>query len=191
MAQSPTGVAPAHSIYEVTIEEGFPELSSQHSTTPQRPRPQISNHGTTSPTFDPVDTTSSAGMHSCKDDGCNQCVNPGVKLERHKCTNHRKGHHCDLINPKTGMPCDSSFSRSYELTRHNNTRHSVHKPKFRCPRCPGEKFFLRPDALTRHLQVVHSDQKRKTRRKKSSPTEEGDCLFVTNSGSVRNTRVRG
>ncbi|KAI5456138.1 hypothetical protein BGZ63DRAFT_435494 [Mariannaea sp. PMI_226] len=66
-------------------------------------------------------------------------------------------HRCDRINPNTGSPCDTVFSRPYDLTRHEDTIHNPHKQKTRCDLCNGEKTFNRADALRRHYRVRHPD----------------------------------
>jgi len=76
-------------------------------------------------------------------------------------------HKCERINPSTGKPCNSVFSRPYDLTRHEDTIHNARKQKVRCHLCTEEKTFSRNDALTRHMRVVHPDVDwpGKTRRK--------------------------
>ena len=66
-------------------------------------------------------------------------------------------HKCEKVNPQTGKPCNTSFSRSYDLTRHEDTIHNNRKQKVRCHLCTEEKTFSRNDALTRHMRVVHPD----------------------------------
>ena len=66
-------------------------------------------------------------------------------------------HKCERINPSTGKPCNTVFSRSYDLTRHEDTIHNARKQKVRCHLCTEEKTFSRNDALTRHMRVVHPD----------------------------------
>jgi hypothetical protein len=66
-------------------------------------------------------------------------------------------HRCDRINPSTGKPCNTIFSRPYDLTRHEDTIHNARKLKVRCNLCTDEKTFSRADALTRHYRVCHPD----------------------------------
>ena len=66
-------------------------------------------------------------------------------------------HKCEKINPSTGKPCNTIFSRSYDLTRHEDTIHNNRKHKVRCHLCTDEKTFSRNDALTRHMRVVHPE----------------------------------
>ena len=66
-------------------------------------------------------------------------------------------HKCTRTNPSTGKPCNTIFSRPYDLTRHEDTIHNNRKQKVRCPMCREEKTFSRNDALTRHMRVVHPE----------------------------------
>ncbi|KAK3721892.1 hypothetical protein LTR37_002708 [Vermiconidia calcicola] len=66
-------------------------------------------------------------------------------------------HKCTRINPSTNKPCNTIFSRPYDLTRHEDTIHKNRKHKVRCPTCREEKTFSRNDALTRHMRVVHPE----------------------------------
>lgn len=66
-------------------------------------------------------------------------------------------HKCERLNPSTNKPCNTVFSRSYDLTRHEDTIHNNRKQKVRCTYCVEEKTFSRSDALTRHMRVVHPD----------------------------------
>ncbi|KAK8036755.1 hypothetical protein PG994_015252 [Apiospora phragmitis] len=66
-------------------------------------------------------------------------------------------HRCDRISPSTGKPCNTVFSRPYDLTRHEDSIHNRHKRKPRCNLCTEEKTFSRADALTRHYRVCHPD----------------------------------
>ncbi|KAG8528210.1 uncharacterized protein KY384_007127 [Bacidia gigantensis] len=66
-------------------------------------------------------------------------------------------HKCERTNPSTNKPCNTIFSRSYDLTRHEDTIHNNRKQKVRCHLCTEEKTFSRNDALTRHMRVVHPD----------------------------------
>lgn len=76
-------------------------------------------------------------------------------------------HKCTRINPSTGRPCNSIFSRPYDLTRHEDTIHNSRKHKVRCPFCAEEKTFSRADALTRHLRVVHPEKDVPGRRRRA------------------------
>lgn len=71
---------------------------------------------------------------------------------------------CMIINSITKQPCSAQFSRSYDLTRHQNTIHAKKKAVFRCFECISllgqegyHKTFSRLDALTRHIKSKHED----------------------------------
>jgi hypothetical protein len=144
----------------------------------------------------PEDTSSDLGTYSCTYHGCTLRFETPAKLQKHKRESHRQTtpgshasgrdahaganslamrnsqagpHRCERINPSTGKPCNSIFSRPYDLTRHEDTIHNARKQKVRCHLCTEEKTFSRNDALTRHMRVVHPEidwpgkQKRKSK----------------------------
>lgn len=162
---------PAHlTSMESTLEEVPSEPSSQQSTSKshsQRQEQRIER---------PTDTSSDSGTYSCTYHGCLLRFDTPAKLQKHKRDGHRQvspsaspttnlairnsqagPHKCDRINPSTGKPCNSIFSRPYDLTRHEDTIHNARKLKVRCHLCTEEKTFSRNDALTRHMRVVHPD----------------------------------
>ena len=63
---------------------------------------------------------------------------------------------CDRINPSTGKPCNTEFSESYDLMRHEDTIHNSKSLRVRCKICT-ERTFSRNEALTRHMRVVHPE----------------------------------
>jgi 26S proteasome regulatory subunit N4 len=73
---------------------------------------------------------------------------------------------CERINPSTGKPCNTIFSRPYDLTRHEDTIHNARKQKVHCHLCTEEKTFSRNDALTRHLRVVHPEHVDMSKRRR-------------------------
>ncbi|KAK4465964.1 hypothetical protein QBC42DRAFT_302995 [Cladorrhinum samala] len=130
----------------------------------------------------PVDTTTDGGTYTCTYHGCTQRFETPALLQKHKREGHRQAHglngarrpdslsglpsnmmsqagphRCDRINPSTGKPCNTVFSRPYDLTRHEDTIHNARKQKVRCNLCTDEKTFSRADALTRHYRVCHPD----------------------------------
>jgi len=129
----------------------------------------------------PVSTSADTGTYTCTYHGCTLRFDSPAKLQRHKREGHRNSaaaiasgdasgmtsaaqrnsqagpHKCERINPSTGKPCNTIFSRPYDLTRHEDTIHNARKQKVHCPLCTEEKTFSRNDALTRHLRVVHPD----------------------------------
>ncbi|KAK4101344.1 hypothetical protein N658DRAFT_523851 [Parathielavia hyrcaniae] len=140
---------------------------SVHSGTPQRP----------------ADTSAHGGTYTCTYHGCTMRFETPALLQKHKREGHRQAHglggprrpdgspgmastlfntqagphRCDRINPSTGKPCNTVFSRPYDLTRHEDTIHNARKQKVRCDLCTDEKTFSRADALTRHYRVCHPD----------------------------------
>jgi hypothetical protein len=167
---------PAHMIsMESTGDEGPSEPSSQQST--HQPRSHPPQHAAPQRQVQrPEDTSSEAGTYSCTYHGCHHRFDSPAKLQKHKREGHRQTspgsssspnlalrnsqagpHRCNRINPSTGKPCNSIFSRPYDLTRHEDTIHNGRKQKVRCHLCTEEKTFSRNDALTRHMRVVHPD----------------------------------
>ena len=161
---------PAHMVsMETTVEEGPSESSSsQPQSTPRIQRPG--------------NTSTDAGTYTCTYHGCKLRFETPAKLQKHKREAHRQTspttgptsapagpanvglrnsqagpHKCERTNPSTGKPCNSIFSRPYDLTRHEDTIHNARKQKVRCHLCTEEKTFSRNDALTRHMRVVHPD----------------------------------
>lgn len=129
-----------------------------------------------------VDDGTETGTYSCTYHGCTQRFGTPALLQKHKREGHRQPnsvtgnrksvdgpasssivnsqagpHRCDRINPSTGKPCNTVFSRPYDLTRHEDTIHNARKQKVRCEICTEEKTFSRADALTRHFRVCHPE----------------------------------
>ncbi|KAK5988735.1 Transcriptional regulator RPN4 [Cladobotryum mycophilum] len=130
----------------------------------------------------PVSVGADSGTYTCTYHGCTlRFETPGL-LQKHKREGHRQTHNlggarphhdlgmtsslinsqagphrCDRINPSTGKPCNTVFSRPYDLTRHEDTIHNARKQKVHCSLCTEDKTFSRADALTRHYRVCHPD----------------------------------
>jgi len=158
---------PAHlTSMESSCSEAGPDPSSQSSDRHlQKPANSKADHGT----------------YTCTYHGCTQRFETPQKLQKHKREGHRNAatistttvatsmtsaallernsqagpHKCERINPTTGKPCNTIFSRPYDLTRHEDTIHNVRKQKVRCALCVEEKTFSRNDALTRHMVRSH------------------------------------
>ncbi|KAI8624619.1 hypothetical protein F5Y19DRAFT_310801 [Xylariaceae sp. FL1651] len=132
----------------------------------------------------PERTAADSGTYTCTYHGCTLRFETPALLQKHKREGHRQAnalnhlrspassvglsatsvpnsqagpHRCDRINPSTGKPCNTVFSRPYDLTRHEDTIHNARKQKVRCDLCTEEKTFSRADALTRHYRVCHPD----------------------------------
>jgi len=108
-------------------------------------------------------------IFSCTYQGCLRRFKTQADLQVHKRDGHRQAngdresrkqsqagpHFCRRIDV-TGKRCNSSFSRPYDLTRHEDTRHGQ-KGKIQCPVCHDQSLFSRRDALTRHMKSNHPD----------------------------------
>lgn len=126
----------------------------------------------------PASTAADGGTYTCTYHGCSMRFESPSQLQKHKREGHRQmplglksqeptlgnvtntqagPHRCDRINPSTGKPCNSIFSRPYDLTRHEDTIHNARKLKVQCDICTEEKTFSRADALTRHYRVCHPE----------------------------------
>ncbi|KAJ5291427.1 hypothetical protein N7478_000678 [Penicillium angulare] len=70
--------------------------------------------------------------------------------------NSQAGPKCERLNLSTGKPCNYVFSRSYELTRHEDSIHNA-KQRVRCQLCAKETTFSRNDGLTRHIRQAHRE----------------------------------
>ncbi|KAI1366392.1 hypothetical protein F5Y08DRAFT_137561 [Xylaria arbuscula] len=131
----------------------------------------------------PDRTAADGGTYTCTYHGCTLRFETPALLQKHKREGHRQAntlnhlrnsgmigqapssvtnsqagpHRCDRINPSTGKPCNTIFSRPYDLTRHEDTIHNAKKQKMRCDICTEEKLFSRADALTRHYRVCHPE----------------------------------
>lgn len=158
------------------VPEDFPAtLQSMESSS--------SEYADTSDVKKPVNTSADTGTYTCTYHGCTLRFETPAKLQRHKREGHRNSaalitsgdesstgmtsaalrntqngpHKCERINPSTGKPCNTIFSRPYDLTRHEDTIHNARKQKVRCHLCTEEKTFSRNDALTRHFRVCHPE----------------------------------
>ncbi|OTB04373.1 hypothetical protein M426DRAFT_320973 [Hypoxylon sp. CI-4A] len=136
------------------------------------------------PSQKPAGATADGGTYTCTYHGCSMRFETPALLQKHKREGHRQAnalshvrasptassglpgsilnsqagpHKCERINPSTGKPCNTIFSRPYDLTRHEDTIHNARKQKVRCGLCTEEKTFSRADALTRHYRVCHPD----------------------------------
>jgi hypothetical protein len=165
----------------------FPaHLTSMDSSASEAPiSSQNSNHYIES-SAKPAPSAADSGTYTCTYHGCNLRFESPQKLQKHKRDGHRNPaigatsptpgvgsgmtsaelaarnsqsgpHKCERINPTTGKPCNTIFSRPYDLTRHEDTIHNIRKQKVRCALCVEDKTFSRNDALTRHMRVVHPE----------------------------------
>ncbi|KAL7805365.1 hypothetical protein V8C44DRAFT_352156 [Trichoderma aethiopicum] len=140
-------------------------------------------YNTPAPQSRPAGANADGGTYTCTYHGCTLRFETPSLLQKHKREGHRQSHglagarphhehmgmtssllnsqagphRCDRINPSTGKPCNTIFSRPYDLTRHEDTIHNAKKQKVHCNLCTEEKTFSRADALTRHYRVCHPD----------------------------------
>jgi hypothetical protein len=158
-----------------SVSEDFPATLTSMESSSSEYAPESSENKK------PTTTSADTGTYTCTYHGCTLRFDTPAKLQRHKREGHRNSaaaiasgdgsgmtsaaqrnsqagpHKCERINPSTGKPCNTIFSRPYDLTRHEDTIHNARKQKVHCPLCTEEKTFSRNDALTRHLRVVHPD----------------------------------
>lgn len=165
-AQSSQDSIPEFPAHMVSMESTKSEVRSVHSES------QSHSEDSDSEISRPANTQADTGTYTCTYHGCSQRFETPQKLQKHKREGHRQGtpssgsesrntqagpHKCERLNPSTGKPCNSVFSRPYDLTRHEDTIHNARKQKVRCMVCQEEKTFSRSDALTRHMRVVHPE----------------------------------
>lgn len=143
--QRPTDTLAGSGSYACTS----PGCSQRFDTSTKLQKHRREAHRATSPLPNPsTPTTSSRATTNA----------PGSSSSATANRNNQAGpHKCERTNPSTGKPCNTQFSRSYDLTRHEETIHNNRKMKVRCQFCTEEKTFSRNDALTRHMRVVHPD----------------------------------
>lgn len=111
-----------------------------------------------SPAMQRDSTTSTNATEEDEDSASPEPVGSAMASSALLARNSQTGpHKCTRINPQTGKPCNSIFSRPYDLTRHEDTIHDGKKQKVRCEYCYEERTFSRNDALTRHMRVVHPE----------------------------------
>ncbi|KAK1998856.1 hypothetical protein LX36DRAFT_15956 [Colletotrichum falcatum] len=161
-------------------QDPIPRLSSVESSSAGSVATPTSNGV---PMSKPAGAAADGGTYTCTYHGCTMRFETPALLQKHKREGHRQTqgiggprrpdtavtspdsmmnsqagpHRCDRINPSTGKPCHTIFSRPYDLTRHEDTIHNARKQKVRCNLCTEEKTFSRADALTRHYRVCHPD----------------------------------
>jgi len=162
---------PMPDLSESALNAYLQEVHQQPQQQPQQqqevqPRPRLQK---------PKGAKADTGAYTCTAEGCNQRFQTNAKLQKHRKINHPETprnpgdpaqvhiplsrqpgpHRCTRLNPATGKPCNTVFSRPYDLTRHEDTIHNSHREKVRCEICNDEKRFSRLDALTRHKKVKH------------------------------------
>ncbi|RGP66422.1 hypothetical protein FLONG3_8859 [Fusarium longipes] len=186
-AQNHFNFLPPHGASGITVPQQYPFIAHptriNHETPPRLSSAGSSSNGSrnATPATRPANTAADGGTYTCTYHGCTLRFDSPAQLQKHKREGHRQTqtmgptrprdigmtstllnsqagpHRCDRINPSTGKPCNTVFSRPYDLTRHEDTIHNARKQKVRCDLCTEEKTFSRADALTRHYRVCHPD----------------------------------
>lgn len=172
---------PSQQFTPLGFHYGYSEMSNRQSEETSDPTPQhsVEDEGdydyqpASSPLSKPTESKANRGGYTCTVPGCTQRFPTTNKMAKHRREAHRqttpgsrgdgvaRSHHpgphrCTRINPTTNKPCNTIFSRPYDLTRHEDTIHNTHREKVRCEICNDEKTFSRQDALTRHKKVIYS-----------------------------------
>ncbi|KAF4446315.1 hypothetical protein F53441_10022 [Fusarium austroafricanum] len=176
----------SHATSGIPVPQQYPFIAhprTNHETPPRLSSAGSSSNESrnATPATRPSSTAADGGTYTCTYHGCTLRFDTPALLQKHKREGHRQTqnlgpaqprnmgmtstllntqagpHRCDRINPSTGKPCNTVFSRPYDLTRHEDTIHNARKQKVRCDLCTEEKTFSRADALTRHYRVCHPD----------------------------------
>ncbi|KAI4184135.1 MAG: hypothetical protein L6R41_004958 [Letrouitia leprolyta] len=155
-----------------------------------------------------------SGSYACVYQGCTARFKSAAGLQRHRREDHRGllsrpssavptrssttnpnliatpprvwFHKCERISPSTGKPCNTIFSRSYDLTRHEDTIHNVRKEKVKCHMCTEERTFARNDALTRHMRITHPEVDWPSKTKRRGDDHMPNHLARTSLGPLLN-----
>lgn len=154
--------------HHLSVPYGWDESSSQESSGTSRPSDDSYGYAAAN-LHRPEYTMANDGAYSCTVHGCSQRFSTASKMSKHRREAHRHStpmgrdaptksllqgpSRCARINPTTGKPCNTIFSRPYDLTRHEDTIHNTARQKVRCELCNDDKTFSRQDALTRHKKV--------------------------------------
>lgn len=136
----------------------FAGCSQRFESSAQLLRHKRDAHASARDSYSSAPATSPDGSDGSASPGSGDSLGSGMTSAALAARNSQTGpHKCGRINPSTGKPCNSIFSRPYDLTRHEDTIHNRGKQKVRCQYCREEKSFSRSDALTRHMRVVHPE----------------------------------
>lgn len=163
-----------------SVPQHYPFVADTSASAPMTDIPTHAYSNVPSPQK-PSGANADGGTYTCTYHGCTLRFETPALLQKHKREGHRQvhglvgsrradgnrtaailnsqagPHKCERINPSTGKPCNTVFSRPYDLTRHEDTIHNAKKQKVRCNLCTEEKTFSRADALTRHYRVCHPE----------------------------------
>lgn len=177
--------------FQVTLPTGssfspaFPSAPSATDTQQQQPafeQQQQAKKHLTNPLEPekPAKLNANSGTYTCTYHGCTLRFDTRKQFKVHKKQRHRKSASIDggLRDSQAGPHkckqklCNTIFSRSYDLTRHEETVHSACKKEIKCEFCI--LTMSRNDSLTRHMRSKHPkehidrNQLKRKRRKISS-----------------------
>ncbi|WBW70559.1 DNA-binding transcription factor Rsv2 [Schizosaccharomyces osmophilus] len=169
LSPSPTSTSPTKNSFAnggfAPFDATKPQVSAQGSVVEPPPAPPLSSMSPTEKKEDhpmaaaasvvapgekesiPVDTTPTPSV----------TTSAGTQRKRRKFKFGKQAGpvRCTLPNRTTGETCNTVFSRTYDLIRHQDTIHAKTRPVFRCEVCGDQRHFSRHDALVRHLRVKH------------------------------------
>jgi hypothetical protein len=162
------GANVAYSDTSSNVSDEFASYGIQSESSPRMPLPS-------SILASPVQLPDTGGVYSCTYINCPERFETPEDLQAHKRKIHqgthsgRAGGHARTPSADTQngphicrhrsekgdkQLCNATFSRPYDLTRHEHNLHDPSKVQLRCPVCPGKKFS-RGDALSRHMRDKH------------------------------------
>jgi type II secretory pathway pseudopilin PulG len=159
-------------LYASNSNQQYAQICFPYTTSVPEGEHDYDYNPASSPNSKPAESRANGGVYTCTVPGCTKRFPTTTKMSKHRREAHRqstplssiKSHHpgphkCTRINPTTNKPCNTIFSRPYDLTRHEDTIHNTDRQKVRCEICNDEKTFSRQDALTRHKKVKHGIDK--------------------------------
>lgn len=152
-------------------DEVYPLIDDEpvqvQSSTPA-PSTPVTHHTTDTPSSTSQDIPALASPESLKlaeSDENDDEFEPSDNSVSRKKAAKRKGktasvsygtHICNLVF-QNGKECKRSFTRPYDLARHQETIHAPVRKTYKCEACgSSSKTFSRHDALSRHMRLKHS-----------------------------------
>lgn len=104
--------------------------------------------------FDIIWTTKYRNLEPCvKLLGAAPLARPGPQMPRVKMARTTGPWICKTLIASTQQPCNITFSRDYNLRRHER---AVHEGRvYQCQHCPGGKLYSRRYVLKRHQRLHH------------------------------------
>lgn len=167
----PAEVQPIHQDVQRSLQHSMPPPPQQQSTTDPYNHPQFQStppaEAVSLPS--PVSSVSSpaekkpqsrrktrTSKYVSSDDDSEYDNSPPSRRKGRKSSPQAtasSAHVCDKVYPD-GTQCRRSFTRPYDLARHQETLHASVRKTFRCQVCGNDsKTFSRLDALSRHMRL--------------------------------------